>query len=258
MPLRDFFSREPVVAVAFSGGVDSAYLAWAAKRHARRARAYYVKSEFQSVEELAAARRLAHLIGVPLTVVSVNMLETPAVVCNGPDRCYRCKQLMLSRIAEEAAREGISCVVEGTNASDDEGDRPGMRAVREAGILSPLREAGLTKSMVRQLSRDASLPTWDKPSQTCFATRIPQGTLLTEALLGTVERAESLLHREGIGECRARIFGDAVRIQVAPADFERCVVRRSEILRALGPAFSFVMIDLEPLHASAWDVSASR
>lgn len=164
MTLQDFFKETSKAAIAFSGGVDSAYLLYAAHRCGADVRPYYVKSVFQPQFELEDALRLTQQLGMPLTVLGVDILSDETVRANPQNRCYFCKQRMFSRITAVAASGGYSVVLDGTNASDDASDRPGMRALSELEILSPLRLCGLTKAEIRRRSREAGLFTWDKPS----------------------------------------------------------------------------------------------
>ena len=153
MTLDSFFRQVPRAALAFSGGTDSALLLWAGKRYGCDLHAYYVKTAFQPEFEYRDALRLARELDVPMTVVEVDILSLPGAAANGPERCYFCKKALFSRLWEAARRDGHSLLLDGTNASDDAGDRPGMRAARELEVRSPLRECGLTKADVRRLSR---------------------------------------------------------------------------------------------------------
>ena len=175
MTLNEFFSLVPKAAVAFSGGTDSAFLLWAARECGCEVRAYYGKTAFQPQFELEDARRLASELEVPMTVVEADILSVPEAAANGPQRCYHCKTALFSRLRQAAREDGYTVLLDGTNASDDAGDRPGMRALRELEVRSPLRECGLTKDEVRRRSREAGLFTWDKPAYACLATRIPTG-----------------------------------------------------------------------------------
>ena len=175
MDLQQFFKENPRVAIAFSGGVDSSYLLYAALRYGARVRAYYVNSAFQPRFELEDARRLAGDLHADLR----DVLSSPTVTANPPDRCYHCKRVIFRTIAAAAVEDGFPVLLDGTNASDDAGDRPGMRALRELSVRSPLRECGLTKDEIRRLSREAGLFTWDKPAYACLATRIPTGQPIT-------------------------------------------------------------------------------
>ena len=175
MTLEQFFAENPETAIAFSGGVDSAYLLYAAKRYAARVKAYYVSTAFQPEFELADARRLADELGADMLVLHVDVLSNSAVTANPSDRCYHCKNTLFRQILRAAENDGFPVLLDGTNASDDAGDRPGMRALRELSVRSPLRECGLTKAEIRRLSKDAGLFTWDKPAYACLATRIRTG-----------------------------------------------------------------------------------
>ena len=190
MTLNEFFSLVPKAAVAFSGGTDSAFLLWAARECGCDVRAYYVKTPFQPQFELEDARRLASELAVPMTVVEADILAVPEAAANGPQRCYHCKTTLFSQLRQAAREDGYTVLLDGTNASDNAGDRPGMRALRELEVRSPLRECGLTKEEVRRRSREAGLFTWDKPAYACLATRIPTGTPITKEDLDRVERAE--------------------------------------------------------------------
>lgn len=216
MTLQDFFKETPKAAIAFSGGVDSAYLLYAAHRCGADVRPYYVKSVFQPQFELEDALRLTQQLGMPLTVLGVDILADETVRANPQNRCYFCKQRMFSRITAVAASGGYSVVLDGTNASDDASDRPGMRALSELEILSPLRLCGLTKTEIRRRSREAGLFTWDKPSYACLATRISAGTPLDEKTLSAVEQAEDGLMALGLRNVRARVESGAIRLELLP------------------------------------------
>ena len=245
MTLKEFFARAPRAAVAFSGGADSALVLWAAKTWGGDAAAYYVRTPFQPAFELADARRLASELDVPLKVVEVDILSAPEVAANGPERCYFCKKALFAALRRAAADDGYELLLDGTNASDDAGDRPGMRALAELAVRSPLRECGLTKEAVRRLSRQAGLFTWDKPAYACLATRVPTGVPITPADLERVERGEEALFRLGFTDFRLRLFHGAARLQVLEDQLERAVARRGEIIQALQADFDEVLLDLK-------------
>ena len=159
MELSTFFQQHPQGALALSGGVDSALLAWAAGRWGSGWRAYFAHTAFQPAHELTDAQALARLCGLPLTVLEVDVLSDPQVAANPARRCYFCKRALFGAIARAAKEDGLSLIADGTNASDQADDRPGMAALAELGVRSPLRECGLTKADVRRLSREAGLPT---------------------------------------------------------------------------------------------------
>ena len=245
MTLETFFQTVPRAAAAFSGGTDSAFLLWAAKHCGCDIRAYYVKTAFQPDFELADAQRLCRELSIPLTVLEADILAVPGAAANGPDRCYHCKRALFSLLREAARRDGYDLLLDGTNASDDAGDRPGMRALRELEVRSPLRECGLTKDEVRLRSRQAGLFTWDKPAYACLATRVPTGTPITAPDLEKVERAEEALAALGFSDFRVRLFHGAARLQVTRAQLPLALEKRRDLLAALGGDFSQVLLDLE-------------
>ena len=246
MTLNEFFSLVPKAAVAFSGGTDSAFLLWAAKECGCEVRAYYGKTAFQPQFELEDARRLASELEVPMTVVEADILSVPEAAANGPQRCYHCKTALFSRLRQAAREDGYTVLLDGTNASDDAGDRPGMRALRELEVRSPLRECGLTKDEVRRRSREAGLFTWNKPAYACLATRIPTGTPITKEDLDRVERAEGALHTLGFQDFRVRLFHGAARLQVTGEQLPLVLEQREALSAALGAAFDGILLDLKP------------
>lgn len=246
MTLQTFFQHHPRAALAFSGGADSAYLLWAGKHYGCSLTAYYVRTAFQPEFEFRDALRLAEEAGVPMTVVEADILSVPQAAANGPDRCYHCKKALFTLLWEAARRDGHTLLLDGTNATDDAGDRPGMRALRELEVRSPLRECGLTKGEIRARSQEAGLFTWDKPAYACLATRIPTGTAITPADLERVEGAEDALFALGFTDFRVRLFGGGARVQVPAVQMGRVLEVREELLARLKPWFPAVLLDLEP------------
>ena len=246
MTLKEFFFQNPRVAAAFSGGVDSAVLLWAAKTYGQQVRAYCVRSPFQPVFELEDAKELADSLNVTLTVLEADPLLSPEIAVNGPERCYLCKHLILSTILRAARRDGFELVLDGSNASDDPAQRPGMRALEELGVRSPLRECGLDKQAVRQLAQKAGLKVWNKPAYACLATRVPTGTPITREDLSRVERAEHTLAGLGFSDFRVRLFHGGARIQLPAPQLSRAAELREAITSALSPDFSAVLLDLAP------------
>lgn len=245
MTLSEFFSQHPKAALGFSGGVDSAYLLYAAVQCGADVRPYYIKTAFQPQFELDDARRLCAQLGVPLTVLELDALADAAVAANPPDRCYFCKRNLFGALCARASADGYTLLIDGTNASDDAGDRPGMRALREMSVRSPLRECGLTKPEIRRLSREAGLFTWDKPAYACLATRIPSGEALTAEKLQKTEAAEAFLFSLGLTDFRVRMFSGAARIQAPASQLETILAHREEILRGLKQYYPAVLLDLE-------------
>ena len=245
MELERFFAENPRAAVAFSGGADSAYLLYAAVKAGANVKAYYVKTAFQPQFELEDAKKLAGELGTPMQVLPLDILCDQTVTANPPDRCYHCKKRIFSAIRAAAAQDGFSVLLDGTNASDDAGDRPGIRALKELSVRSPLREAGLTKAEIRRLSKEAGLFTHDKPAYACLATRIPTGDAITPEKLARTEDAETYLHDLGLRDFRVRTLGDIARIQVPESDLETVLKNREVILSHLKKLYSGVVLDLE-------------
>ena len=246
MTLREFFEENPVCAVAFSGGVDSAVLLSAAAAYGRKAAAYFVRTVFQPGFELEDARETAGRLGVELRVLEADILAVPEVAANPADRCYYCKRALFTRLLEEAARDGFPVVLDGGNASDDAGDRPGMRALAELGIRSPLRECGIGKAEVRRMAREAGLRVWDKPSYACLATRVPAGTAVSAAALARVERGETALMALGFSDLRLRLRGEDGLLQVREEQLELARRLLPEIRERLGGDFRTVWLDEAP------------
>ena len=245
MDLHGFFQENPRVALAFSGGVDSAYLFWAAVKEGARVRAYYVSSAFQPQFELRDARQVAALLHGDMKVLQADVLADRRIAANPPDRCYHCKRRIFSAIAQAAEADGFPVLMDGTNASDDAGDRPGMRALRELSVRSPLRECGLTKADIRRGAKAAGLPVWDKPAYACLATRVPTGTEITAEKLKRTEAAEEYLTGLGFRDFRVRMAGTGARLQVPSSQMALAVERRTEIVRELKRYYDSVTLDLE-------------
>lgn len=245
MTLQEFFEGHPKAALGFSGGVDSAYLLYAAVQCGADVQPYFIQTAFQPVFERADAARLCAALGVQLTVLETDILAVPQVAANPDDRCYHCKKTLFGLLAARAAADGYELLLDGTNASDDVADRPGMRALRELSVRSPLRECGLTKDEIRRLSREAGLFTWDKPAYACLATRVPCGEPLRPETLCAVERAEDALRALGFSDFRVRVYHGAARVQVKEPQLALAIAARREIIRTLQPDFAAVLLDLE-------------
>ena len=243
--LASFLEDHPRLALAFSGGTDSAYLLYAAKACGCDVAAYCAQSAFQPAFERGDAGRLAAELGAEVRFVPLDVLSNEAIRANPADRCYHCKRAVFASLIDAAKRDGRTTVIDGTNASDDASDRPGMRALRELGVLSPLRMCGVTKAQVREYSRQAGLFTWDKPAYACLATRVSAGTPLTGELLRRIEAAEGALFEMGFSDFRCRVFHGAARLQFPAAQLMRAAERRAELRAALKPWFEIVLLDTE-------------
>ena len=236
------------LAVAFSGGVDSTFLLQVAHDVlGDRALAVTAAPPFVPVREQKEASDFCRKAGIRQIVIPAEALDLDGIRHNPPDRCYHCKRMIFGRIIDAAKEAGIPYVAEGSN-TDDTGDyRPGMRAIRELGVLSPLLDAGLSKADIRTLSKELALPTWDKPSFACLASRFVYGEAITDERLSMVDRAEQLLLDLGFRQFRVRIHGDLARIEILPEDFDRIMTPevRGQITTALKEyGFSYVTLDL--------------
>ena len=206
---------------------------------------YYIQTAFQPAFELEDAQRLCAQIGVKLNVIRLDALADPRVAANPANRCYYCKVGLFGALRARAKADGYDLLLDGTNASDDAGDRPGMKALREMEVRSPLRECGLTKAMIRQESRKAGLFTWDKPAYACLATRVPTGRTITSELLRRVEGAETALFALGLTDFRVRLSGEAARRQLPEGQLANAVEQRQAIRQALAPWFDVVLLDTQ-------------
>jgi uncharacterized protein len=252
--LLDIIAGKGSVAVAFSGGVDSSFLCHAAaKALGGRAIAVTVVSPMLPQSELENAVATAAAIGIEHITIREDEIEDD-VAQNSPERCYFCKKKEFAAIQNAAEKRGVAVVLDGSNL-DDLGDyRPGLKALEELGIASPLREAGLTKNDIRELSRRFNLPTWNKPAFACLASRIPYGETISREKLSRVEKAETILRNFGFRQFRVRSHGDIARIEVAPDErkkfFDEAALDfLSENIKTAG--FLYVAFELEGYHSGS-------
>ncbi|NLL78047.1 MAG: ATP-dependent sacrificial sulfur transferase LarE [Clostridiales bacterium] len=245
MKLIDFFIEHPRVAVAFSGGADSAYLLYAAEQYAKEVQAYYIKSAFQPRFELDDALLIAKELGVPIKTINLDIVADQKIASNPSNRCYYCKKKIFETIKKQAEIDGFPVLLDGTNVSDDADDRPGIKALYELSVLSPLWLCGFTKAEIRRLSQEAGLFTWNKPAYACLATRIPTGEQITEEKLRATEAAENYLFSLGLNNFRVRRIGNAAKIQVPAAQIEKIIKNRESIIAEVKQYYSDVLLDLE-------------
>lgn len=238
----------PSLIVAYSGGVDSAYLAWAAGR-VLGAHALAITADSESYPErhramaiaIAAQFRFSH------ELIHTRELERPDYRANGPDRCYHCKHELYAHLTTVARARGFAAVADGNHA-DDRGDyRPGRQAARDFGVISPLDEAGLTKADIRALAREAGLPCWDEPASACLSSRIPHFSEVTDAKLRQIEQAESAVRSLGFRVVRVRHHGDLARLEVGPDEVPRALEpATSRAINAALLAFGFTDVTIDP------------
>ena len=247
------------VGVAYSGGMDSAFLLKVANGVLQEhAAGFMAVSASLPSREREAAIDLANTMGARLYLVEVDELSVEDFARNPPDRCYHCKRHILERIKAAAEQNDIHFIIDGINADDAETHRYGIRASRELGVSSPLAEVGLGKQEVRSLSRQLGLPTADKPHSACLATRIPFGDRVTPEKLSQVDRAESFLKDLGIGQLRVRHHGDSAHIEVEVSDFGRVLASRLKILsylKSLG--FKYVCLDIQGFRSGSMEEALS-
>lgn len=245
MTLSEFFERNPKCALGFSGGVDSAYLLYTAYRLGVDMKPYFVKSSFQTDDEFKEAAEIAVRLGFDLTIIEANVLSVDKIRVNNAERCYHCKKLLFSAIINSASADGYDTVLEGTNLSDDIEDRPGYRAIKELGVVSPLRQCGITKEMIRSELKSAGIDIWNKPSSACLATRISCGTVISLSDLNRVREAETIMKELGFFDFRVRLVGDSAKIQLTSEQFSEAVSKRREIHGRLSKFFKDVLLDLK-------------
>ena len=246
--LRSSLAQLDGLAVAFSGGVDSALLLYLAHEElGQRAVAFTASSCLLPARELKASMAFCAAYDIRQFVFSFEAFDIPGFAANPPNRCYLCKRALLQKIIAEATKQGLSSIAEGSNLDDETDYRPGSKAVAELDAKSPLKEAGLTKTDIRALSRELGLPTWDKPSYACLASRVPYLSPLDHKLLGRIDAAEVWLLNKGLKQVRVRVCGDVARIECDEQGIRRLSFRAfqnetNQALKALG--FTFVALDL--------------
>lgn len=241
--------REMELAVlAYSGGVDSSLLLRAASEvMGPLCIAVTADSETYPAGELLAAKKFARSVGVTHRIFRTDELSSEDFVRNSPDRCYHCKKELFGKLRQLADREGISFVIDGSNTDDLRDHRPGRKAAQEYSVRSPLVEAGISKSEVRELARSLNLPVWDKPSLACLSSRIPYGTRITPEILKTIQTAEDHLRSLGFRQVRVRHHGDTARIEVDRSYFPLALAngvaeRITFVLKEIG--YAYVCLDL--------------
>lgn len=248
--LKNFIRRYDKVAIAFSGGVDSSFLLKAASDAlgSENVTAITLKAAVNPESELAEASKLAEQANVKHIVISADVFSIPGFRENPPERCYICKKAIFERIINEAGIHGINVIFDGTNADDVNDYRPGMKALKELSVISPLRECGLGKSEIRKYSREYGIKTWDKPSMACLASRVPYNEPITEEKLKLVGEAEDFLQTMGFRQFRVRCHESIARLEIAPEEMAK--VLDMSIIKAINDklksiGFRYVTLDMQ-------------
>jgi len=258
--LADWLAERERVAIGFSGGVDSAFLAVVARRTLGQQGVLAIigRSASYPAEQWAAARRVATEFDVPVLELDTDELNDPAYAANPSNRCYFCKSELWTRLVPAARESGFLTVLDGTNADDLRDHRPGARAAIEHGVASPLADLGFTKAAIRRASRELGLPTWQQPSSPCLSSRIPYGTGVTRERLGQIERAEAALRSLGIeGDLRVRYHDELARVELDPATLSKWMQpeRLAVVCDAVANAgFERVAIDLRGFRSGSLNV----
>ncbi len=245
------------LAIAYSGGVDSSFLLWCAVSALGpdNVAAFTVNSVLMPAGETESAAEWARGLGVYFEIIDADPLSLEPVASNSTLRCYHCKKHLFSLIIEKASQNGFPTVADGSNADDSEGYRPGAKAARELGVVSPLRELLFHKLDIKRIANQLGISRCNAVSSPCLATRVPYNTKLTSDMLSRITRAENLVKSHGIKTCRVRVHGDVARIETDPADFDKVIAANGlcSAIRELG--FAFVALDLDGYRSGSFDTN---
>lgn len=255
--LKSHLLQYPSAIIAFSGGTDSTLLAFICKQViGKNAFLITATSSVFPQSELNDAKKYATFLQMDLQLLPLDVFSIKEFAENPPERCYFCKRELLSKIKQVAMNKNISTIFEGSNTSDDDDFRPGKKAVKELGIISPLACAGINKSDIYELSRYFNLPTAIKPSMACLASRFPYGEVITPQKLQRVEKAEKELHTRGYNQFRIRSHGDLARLELTGTDMKRAFDERNELVNLLKKSgFKFCCLDLQGYRTGAMNES---
>ncbi len=241
--LKEFFKEHQKCAIAFSGGCDSTYLLHAAVECGCDVRGYYIRSEFNTIEERNTAVETAYAIKACVRVVSVDLLEDKSIVENDSDRCFYCKRTSMQAMLRKAYTDGYTVFLDGTNADDYDENKPSCKALKELRIISPLALCGITKAQVREESKKANLPTADMPETSCMAARIETGMQLNEANLKKVENCESFLAKRGFSDFRVYLTKNGGKICLTEKDYPKAVEIKGDLISHVNKIMNGAVID---------------
>lgn len=255
--IRTYAQQDTVL--AFSGGVDSALLlcllSQASRETGRRVYAVTFHTVLHPQADLAYAREMAGSMDVSHHILKIDELEDPRILENPPDRCYHCKKMLFEKLWGFAREKHVDTVLEGSNRDDLAVYRPGLKAVQEMGVASPLAQCGVTKAQVRQMAAEYGLPAASRPSVPCLATRIPYGTPLDTQLLSRIDQGERFLRGLGLKNVRIRVHGDIARLETDPEDLPLLLKHRPAVVRQLkGLDLPYLTLDLEGFRSGSMDV----
>ena len=253
--LQNHLKRLKKAVVAFSGGVDSTFLLKiTSDMLGDSCIAVTLVTPAHSKQEINEAKKIASTFSIPHHLITIDITKIKKFYENPSDRCYHCKTYMFSTIKEFALSHNISSILEGSNKNDLNQYRPGMKAIKELGVLSPLVQADLTKQDIRKLSKHYHLPTWNKPANPCLATRIPYDTRISKEILKQIEQAENVLHSLGIKQCRVRYHNEIARIEVNKNDIEKNLSSSDLIIKSFKElGFKYITIDIEGYRSGSFD-----
>lgn len=251
------------ICLAFSAGVDSSLLLYLTCQEAaqvgKTVQAVIFATQLHPAADVVLAQQLCDQIGATLHVVKVDEFSIPAVKHNAPDRCYHCKKKLFTQLKETAHRLNCGVCMDGTNADDLKEYRPGLRALKELGIASPLAELGITKVQVRQMAGELGIAVAQRPSSPCLATRLPYGAEVTPQLLRRIEQGENLMKEMGFPVVRVRVHGDIVRLEVPLEHLSALLEQRPKVVDGLHElGFSYITVDLEGFRSGSMDIGRSR
>lgn len=257
--LMDEYTDKDVM-VAFSGGVDSSLLLKMAcdiaSKKGNKVYAVTLHTMLHPLNELENAQKVAEEVGAIHFIIQVDELQNAGILQNPPDRCYRCKKYLFEEVKKKASELHVDTIMDGTNESDLHVYRPGIKAIQELGIVSPLAKSGITKAEVRQLAAEYGISVSDRPSAPCLATRFPYGTSLSHEKMDMVEKGEVYIKAFGIYNVRLRVHGEIARIEVDEPDIDKILTHKEEIITYLkNLGYAYITIDLEGFRSGSMDVN---